>query len=145
MYSLNCFQRFSQKSYFIYVCRSPISKSSHCAFTCLFTCSTIIHGFLQEAPYVITFLDDCVEIISLSQKIWVYLQCGTCISLRKWYQQFQAWSAKFLLSWLLLLRSQDLHFTAPLSPCPPTQISWDSRRQRLLELLKWGETIFSGE
>lgn len=55
MYSPNYFQTISQQGSLH--CWPPISKSSSCAFKCLFTCSTIIHAILHKSRYVITFMD----------------------------------------------------------------------------------------
>lgn len=73
------------------------------AFQCLFTCNTIIPAILHKSPWTII-----AEILSLSQQIWEYCEFGACVSLAKYFQQFQAWSAKFFLSWFLPLWSQEI-------------------------------------
>lgn len=98
MDSLNSFQKASQRSH----CTS-ILWNSYCAFQCLFTCNTIIPAILHKSPWTII-----AEILSLSQQIWEYCEFGACVSLAKYFQQFQAWSAKFFLSWFLPLWSQEI-------------------------------------
>lgn len=124
-YSLNCFQRTSQRSHFISVCWSPINKSSYCAFKCLFTCSTIIPAILHKSPYVIKFMDYyCGEYFSFSANLRV-----------SWI-----WSMHFLKEILLTISSLICKIPPQLVLATlesrlwfcflPSPISWNSRRQK---------------